>query len=124
MTIEALGFVNSIMEELQIPYQFMEWTSEIPDTYFVGEYTEVEPLTEDGMQEADFLLIGTTNQKYLELETVKQELMEHLTTEGITSIMDSGSGIMVAYSNAYPVPSVDEGVHRIQITLKIKEWKV
>jgi hypothetical protein len=37
--------------------------------------------------------------------------------------MENGWGIMIAYASSFPVPSIEEGVHRIQITLTIKEWK-
>lgn len=124
MTAEALGCINDVMEELKIPYEFMEWTHKVPDTYFVGQYTETDPLTEDGKQEADFLLIGTTNRKYLELEIIKEKLMNYLGTDGKSIIMESGSAVVLSYSTAYPVPSVQERVHRIQITLKVKEWRV
>lgn len=124
MTIEGLGFLNTCLEGLKIPYQFMEWTSDVPDTYWVGEYTEVEPSNEDGMEESDFILTGTTNKKFLELEKTKELLKNHFTKEGKTFTLDSGSAIAVMYSNSYPVPSVDEGVHRMQVTLKIKEWRI
>ena len=50
--------------------------------------------------------------------------MNYLGTDGKTIIMESGSALVLSYSTAYPVPSVQEGIHRIQITLKVKEWRV
>ena len=51
MTVEGLNYVNNLMESLNISYEFMEWTSDIPETYWIGEYQEIEPLNEDGMEE-------------------------------------------------------------------------
>ena len=124
MTIEGLGYINSILEGLEVPYEFMEWSSDVPDTYWTGEYQEIEPLNEDGLEECDFLLMGNTNKTYLELETVKEKLKNLLGCEGLTDILPSGSGIVICYSNAYPVPSVEAGIHRIQITLRIKEFRI
>jgi hypothetical protein len=123
MTIEGLSFVNSCIEKLNIPYQFMEWKSKIPDTYFVGEYTELETMDESGREESSFILTGTTNRNYMELESVRGKLKEYFTNEGLTAILDSGSGIAVFYDSSFPVPSIDEGVRRIQINLKVKEWR-
>ena len=113
MTTEGLNYINNLLESLNIPYEFMEWTSDIPETYWVGEYQEIEPLNEDGMEEC-----------FLNLETVKELLKETLGCDGITDIMKSGSGIAIMYVTAYPVPSVEFGIHRLEITLRIKEWKV
>lgn len=124
MTIESLGFINSCLDELEIPYEFMEWTSTpVPDTYWVSEYSETEPLFEDGSEESTLMLTGTTIKKYMELESVRQKLKEYFPTYGKKAILDSGSGIVVMYSDSFPVPSIQEGVHRLQINLKIKEWR-
>ena len=51
MTIEGLNYISNLLESLNIPYEFMEWTSDIPETYWIGEYQDIEPLNEDGMEE-------------------------------------------------------------------------
>lgn len=124
MTIESLGFINSCLDELGIPYELMEWTSTpVPDTYWTGEYTETESMNEDGSEESTFMLTGTTMKKYFELESVRQKLKEHFPAYGKKAILNSGSGIVVMYSDSYPIPSIQEGVHRLQVNLKIKEWR-
>ena len=125
MTIEGLGYMNSMFESLGIPYEFMQWNSpNVPNTYWVGEYIEAESLNEDGMEESTFILTGTTNQNFLVLESVKQTIKQHLGNEGKTAILDSGSGVAVLYVGSQNLPSVEDGVHRLQVTLKIKEWRV
>ena len=124
MTAEGLGYINSMFESLGIPYEFNRWNSpNVPDTYWVGEYIETESLYEDGEEETTFILTGTTNQKFIDLETVKQTIKNHL-GNGKTTILESGSGIAVLYVSSQPVPSVDEGVFRLQITMRIKEWRI
>lgn len=116
--------MNNLLESLNIPYEFMQWTSTVPDTYWISEYNEIESLNEDGIEECDFILTGNSITSYLELESVKEKLKNLLGCDGITDIMESGSGIAICYSNAMPVPSVEEGTHRLQIILRIKEFRV
>ena len=125
MTIEGLGYLNSMFESLGIPYELEQWNSpDIPNTYWVGEYIEVESLNEDGLDESTFVLTGTTNQKFKDLETVKQTIKQYIGNEGLTDILDSGSGIAVLYVASQPLPSVEYGVYRLQVTLRIKEWRI
>ena len=123
MTVAGLTFLNSCLEELEVPYQFMEWTSKISETYFVGEYSEIQTMDEGGEIDSDFILMGTTKGKYLELETIKEKIRNYFPDYGLTTILPNGYGIAVMYDTSYPVPSVEEGIHRLQITLKVKEWR-
>lgn len=123
MTIEGLGFITKCIEEMGIPYEFMEWTQDVSFPFFVGEYSEIEPLTEDGLEEGTFILTGTTTGTYLELEAVKEIVKNYFGSDGLTAILDSGSGIAVSYGTSYPIPIDEQGVRRIQINLNVKEWR-
>lgn len=124
MTTAGLGFLNDELTSLGIPYEFMEWTSSpIPDPYWVGEYVETSSVDEGGQIESDFILTGTTKNKYFDLERVKETIRGYFTECGLTTILPNGWGIAVSYDTSYPIPSVEEGVHRLQITLQVKEWK-
>lgn len=123
MTTEALNYLNTCFESLSIPYEFMQWTKDLSFPFFVGEYTEVEPLDEDGREEGTLILTGTSNQSYLSLESIKESLKEYFPSVGRTAILNSGSGIAVSFSTAFPVPTGEQGLFRIQINLKIKEWR-
>lgn len=123
MSISTLRFISEKLEKLKIPYAFEEWTAnEVPDPYFVGEYNEVESTEreENGYQETTFILTGT-GRKWLGLEQAK-EIIENNITE--TAILPNGNGIVVFYSNSFPVPTGDTELKRIQINLTIKEWRV
>lgn len=124
MTVAGLAFLKGELLSLGIPYEFMEWTSHpVPKTYWVGEYSEVAPVDEDGLFESTFLLTGTTKGKYLDLEIVKEQIRNHFPEYGLTEILPNGWGIAVMFETSFPVPAVEEGVHRMQITLRVKEWK-
>lgn len=123
MTVQGLAYINEILTGLDIPYEYMEWTSKIPKTYFVGEYTEVVSADEGGEIDSDFILMGTTKSKYYELEAVKEKVRKAIPDYGLTTILDNGWGIALMYDSAMPIPSIEEGVHRMQIIIKVKEWK-
>lgn len=123
MTVKGLKFINNELSGLNIPYEFMEWDSALQDPFFVGEYTEIANPNEDGMVESDFIITGTTKNKYLVLEQTKETIRGHFPPEGLTAILSNGWGIAVMFESCYPIPSVQEGVRRIQINLKVKEWK-
>lgn len=59
MSNAVLKYISEALDSVGVDYEFGQWSSQpIPDPYFVGEYTESEPITEDGLQETTFLLTG------------------------------------------------------------------
>lgn len=121
MTNEALRKINSMLSDM-LPYEYMTWKSDIRFPFFVGEYSEVENLNEDGYLESNFMLTGTTNNSMSELETAK-DLIRKVFGEPVTDILPSGSAISVSYAGGMPIPSEDEGIYRLQINLKVQEWR-
>ena len=119
MTTEALGFINKLLKNASINYEFMEWTGKVNYPYFVGEYQEQESLNEDGMQESLFILNGFTRGKWLDLERAKNTIEKVVNT---TSILSNGNGIAIMYSHSLVIPTGEDELKRIQINLNIKEW--
>ena len=127
MTTAVMKFISEAMESEGIPYEFMEFTSPIADlqSYWVGEYSEIPPNAEDGMQETQLILTGTGRGSWLNLEKEKAKIEKIFPTiGGRTAILDNGSGVAVFYGNAFPVPTGDGFLKRLQINLTVKEWKV
>ena len=124
MTIQGLNWITGKLTGLGISYQYMEYSRHpVPDPYWVGQYTELSSVDEGGEFQSDFLLIGTTKHKYLDLEQTKKQIMDLFPEYGLTDILANGWGIACCYESSMPIPSIEEGVHRIQITLNVKEWK-
>lgn len=125
MTTDALKVISSAMAEMNINYEFMEWTSDVVYPYFTGEYQETEPISEDGLQECQFILNGFSRTTWESLEDAKA-LIENYFNKiyGKTVIADSGNAVAVFYSNAFPIKTGDAELKRMQINLIIKEWKV
>lgn len=123
MRIATLAYIDNLMQEVGIPYAFMEWTEEVPETYFVGSYLEAPSTTleENGHQETTFILRGWTGGSWMNLETYKETIEKNMMK---TAILDDGTGVAIFYESAIPVPTYVEGWKSIKINLKIQEWKV
>lgn len=125
MSVASLSIVSNSMNELGINYEFGEWNSKVVYPYFVGEYQEVPNPNEDGMLESQFILNGFSRGSWLELEEAKEKIENHFNkVSGKIVTADDKSTVAIFYENGLIVPTGDEQLKRIQINLKIKEWKV
>lgn len=121
--METLKFIADQMNIIGIPYEFGEWTSDIEYPYFVGENTESEPTTEDGLKESAFLLTGFMRGKSIELEKAREKIEKHFhPIYGLRGQLNDGA-IAVFYGGASHVPTGEADLKKIQINLNIKRWK-
>lgn len=120
----ALKFINEQMRAIEAPYFYGLAPAGTPHPYFVGELTEDEPMTEDGLCESTLIIDGFHRGDYIELERVKEKIRNHF--DPICGVSgETKNGYAVAFfAGAFPVPQNDGDLKRIQITIKIKEWKV
>ena len=126
MSKQMLKVVSDGMKSMGIAYGFGIYAQE-PKVYpyFVGEYTETESFTEDGLRESTFLLTGFHRGTWLELEDTKERIENYFNqVGGKTVITDNGSAVAVFYSHSLIVPTGDAELKSIQVHLIIKEWKV
>ena len=126
MSKQVLKIVSDAMESLGLEYGFGEYSGNpIVYPYFVGEYTETEATTEDGLQESTVLLTGFSRDKWLTLENARESIENYFNrVSGKTVITDSGSGVAIFYAHSMIVPTGDAELKSIQINLSVKEWKV
>jgi len=121
--MDNLTFINEQMDNIAVPYEFNEWTSDVVYPYFVGEITEEPTITEDGAEESTFILTGFHRGKLIDLLRVKEKIKKHFhPIHGLRGETDSGA-IAVFFDGFFPVPSGEAELQKIQINLKIKEWK-
>ena len=126
MSIAALKVISDGMNALDIAYGFGTYFGNpIVYPYGVGEYTEEESYTEDGLQTTAFLITLFHRGTWLALEQAKEKIENYFNkVSGKTVIADNGSAVAVFYANSLIVPTGDAELKRIQINLAIKEWKV
>lgn len=123
MIEKALGIVKDELKKIDVPYEFMRWTSTVNDRYWIGEFTETPTNTEDGYEEATLILTGTTRSYWSELMQDRVKIKDHFTTiSGLRKTTDDGV-VVFFYENSFPVPTGEADLKRIQINLHIKAWK-
>lgn len=121
--MNKLKFINEQMAAIGIPYEFEEWTDAVVYPYFVGEITEEPTMNEDGMEESTMILTGFHRGKMLDLIKIKEKLKSHFSpVYGLRAETDNGA-IVVFFDGYFGVPSGEADLKKIQINLKIKEWK-
>lgn len=127
MSKNVLKVISDGMDAMKLEYDFVRFRKDpIPETYFVGEYTETEPLNEDGMQETTFLLTGFSRaESWLELEDAREQIERYFgKVSGKTVIAEDGSVVAVFYADTQIIPTGDAELKSIQINLHVKEWSV
>lgn len=126
MTKAALKVIADAMREMGIRYGLMEYNVKpIVYPYFIGEYSESIPTTEDGKTEAQFTLTGYSRTTWDTLEDCKQQIGQKFDQiNGLKVIAANGNAVAVFYENALVLPTWDEELKKIQINLNVKEWRV
>lgn len=125
MTKDTLRAVKAAMEEMNLEYAFRRFRGRPGYPYFVGDYMEADPVSEDGQQECTFTLTGFARGAGSEdsLETAKEAVRDYFTQEGRAFPFADGI-VVISYGNAQNIPTEDAELDRIQINLSIKEWSV
>ena len=122
--MDKLGFISGQFDKIGIPYLFLEAPASSQYPYFVGEITEEPTATEDGYEEATLLVTGFHRGNAATLEACKEKIKKHFhPITGLHGQTDNGR-IVVFYDGAFYIPTGESELKRIQINLKIKEWKV
>ena len=119
-----LGIIKDETKTIDVPYAFMRWASNTaPNRHWIGEYTESPTLTEDGAEEYELLLTGTTKGTWSLLMQDSEKIESHFPRiEGLRKTTEKGA-VAIFYENSLPVPTGEADLKRIQVNLRIKAWK-
>jgi len=120
---EMLTVINSLMESLGLNYEFERMTQSPPKyPYWVGDYTEGEPVTEDGEEPFTFFLTGfARGNSVSSLKKERTKIKEHF-KHGI-SVMESGAAVSISFGGSFSTPLEENDLKKCQVTLQIKVWK-
>lgn len=128
MTINGLKIISDAMNALGLNYGFGEYVVDdeaTPEIYFVGEYQEITPANESGMQETTFLLTGFSRGSWFALEVAKESIKNYFNkVGGNTVIAEDGSSVAIFYSSSFVLPTGDAELRKVQVNLDVKEWSV
>lgn len=122
--MEALKFLNEEMDALSVPYEFGQWSADVVYPYFVGEKPSPEEyIAEDRSVETVVYITGFHRGLFTDLLEIADKIRERFDpVNGLRVKTDSGS-IAVFFDGSFPVPSGEADLNKIQINLRIKEWK-
>lgn len=121
--MDKLKFISEQMDSIAVPYEFGEWTSPVVYPYGVGEITEDPITTEDGAEQSTLLLTFFHRGKMIDLLEIKEKIKNHFPSiYGLRDETESGA-IAVFYDDFSIIPSGEADLKKIQINLKINEWK-
>lgn len=120
---EVLKVICELMKSLQLNYEFGRMSKSPPEyPYWVGDYTESEPYTEDGEENATIILTGFARGQYITLEKQK-EIIKDFFKYGVKQVTENGTSISISTSNIINIPIDDIDLKKCQINLSVKFWK-
>lgn len=121
--MDKLKYISEQMDLIAVPYNFGEWTAPVVYPYGVGEITEDPITTEDGAEQSTLLLTFFHRGKMIDLLEIKNRIRRHFPPiYGLRGKTQDGA-IAVFYDGFFLVPSGEADLKKIQINLKISEWK-
>ena len=98
----ALGIAKDELKNIDVPYEFMRWTSEEkPDRYWVGEYLEIPTDTEDGYEEGTLILTGTTEGLWAVLIQDRTKIKDHFPTTCEFRKATENGAVVIFYENLH-----------------------
>lgn len=121
--MDKYKFIDDQMAAIAVPYELGEWTSDIIYPYFVGEFTEFPVGTEDGAEETEVLLSGFNRGNYSDLVKINDKIKKHFPQNGGLCAKTGSGSIAVFFDGSSQIPTNEAGLKKIQINLRIKEWK-
>ena len=120
--VDLLTYISERMEEINIPYSYGVWQDTVTYPYFVGNYDETEYRYEDNYSGGTFTLDGWArgSSAMITLVTVADTIKQAF--DDMQAVVDDHT-YFIRYGGMQSIPSGEEGLYRIQITLFVNEWK-
>lgn len=118
--IDLLAFINDQLTQEGIAYAYGEWRSEVRYPYFVGEYRADSYSYEDESTTGTLTLDGWSRSSFDELAEADETIKALFANR---QAVIANKAFFVCYEGADAIPSGEEGLYRIRITLNTKEWK-
>lgn len=120
--INILSYISDQLASIHVPYEFGEWTQAVEYPYFVGDFNENVQRYEDGYTGGVFTLDGWCrgSGSRLKLTEISDKVKEVF--DDNRAVID-GSAFFISYGSSMMVPTGEEDLYRITITLDTKEWE-
>jgi len=117
---EVLKYIGQKLNEIELPYEYYEWTGDDVYPYFVGSYVQEQTREEDGYTHGVFTIDGWARGNILELvkygDAIKKIFTDH------RAFMD-GHFLYMNTDNIQTIPTGEEELKRINISISVDEWE-
>lgn len=123
MIEKVLGIFENELTKIAVPYEFLRWTADVEDRYWVGEYSEIPTDSEDGYKEISLILTGTARGSMFVLHQDRAKIEGHFPSIGGLRLTTDKGAVAIFYENSFPVPTGEANLNRMQINLRVKAWK-
>lgn len=120
--VSILDFINEKLEDAGIPYEFGEWTQPVSYPYFVGSFDESTFRYEDNCTTGTFLIDGWGRGQGAQLALAEASDKIKKVFANLQEVQDDRT-FFVYFGGSTPVPSGEEGLFKITITLFTNEWE-
>lgn len=120
--VEFLGFMADELASIDIPYEFGEWTQEVSYPYFVGSYSITQYRYEDGYTGGIFTLDGWARGSGALLKLTQTSDAIQKKFDDLTYCSDKVA-YLVSFESSQTIPTGEDELYRISITLNVNEWK-
>lgn len=118
--VDILSFISEKLNEIEIPYEFGEWTSTVTYPYFVGSFDETDYRYEDDCTIGTFTLDGWSRESKITLAEATDKIKEAFAD--LQEVVDDAC-FFIRYGGSMALPSGEADLFHVTITLYTYEWK-
>ena len=118
--VDILSFISDKLTGAGIPYEYEEWTQAVTYPYFVGSYTETDYRYEDDCTTGTFTIDGWARESKLSLIEVVDTLKEMF--GDLQEVVNDEVTFFIRYGGSQTVPSGEEGLFHVTVTLYASSW--
>lgn len=118
--MKTLGIIGEELRRNGINAEFEQWTSKIPESYWVYTYIESDNNFETGCKTGLIILDGFTRKSLGLLESEKEKIIKIF--ENFRKTVGNTT-IFLGSANGQQVDTYDKELKRIQINIDFKEWR-
>ena len=115
-----LGYINDILTNANIPYEYGLWTQTVSYPYFVGTFSTNEYQYENNHIGGTLTIDGWSRNSNLELVQIDDAIRELFADK---HDINGTSVYYVRYGGSFQAPTGSPDLWKITITLFTDEWK-
>lgn len=118
--VDLLGFISQKLKEINVPYEFGEWTQTVSYPYFVGSFLETDYRFEDNCTVGTFTLDGWSRGSKITLIEMNDKIKNAFQD---FQAVQKETAFFVRYGGSMSIPTGEADLFKITITLYTYVWE-